>query len=52
MMKLKILTRAGYRGLSWLALNVIMGILHKREGGGDLTMHRRGPEEERTQRQT
>lgn len=40
MMKLRILIRAGYRGQSWLVLNVIMGILHKREGEGDLTMHR------------
>ena len=40
MMNLRILIRAGYRGLSWLVLNVIMGILHKREGEGDLTMHR------------
>ena len=44
MMNLRILIRAGYPGLSRLVLNVIKGILHKREGGGrfDNAQRRRG----------
>ena len=53
MMNLRILIRAGYPGLSRLVLNVIKGILHKREGGGrfDNAQRRRGLEEVRTQSQ-